>query len=54
MHLGTISNFKQDDPNFTSKLQKFLESCAGTFSSGLIGDLSHINSRAVCKADINI
>ena len=54
MHLGTLYNIKQDDPNFISKLQKFLESCVGEFSSGLIGDLSHINSRAKCHTDINI
>lgn len=54
MHLGTLHNIKQDEHDFISELQKFLESCVGEFSSALIGDLSHINSRAECHTDINI
>ena len=54
MHLGTLHNIKQDDRDFTSALQKFLEPCVEKFSPDLIGDLSHINSRAECYTDINI
>lgn len=54
MHLGTLFNLKQDEPDFIFKLQKFLEDCVDGFSPGLIVDLSHINSRAECHAGINI
>ena len=53
MYLGNIDNSQQDSSEFTAKLQKFVEDSVDLFSDKLIGDLSHINSRAECHTGIS-
>ena len=54
MYLGKIDNAQQDNFEFTAKLKKFVEDSLDLFAGELIGDLSHIHSRAECHSGVNI